>query len=156
MANWARENPQLEIVGKLRSGKHPYVEGQYGKCLNKTSHSILFIYYKNILYHCSLLVHGNSHVIGIKNKNVEEIKSITEYLKSICGLKITDNLYKPEIKTSKISIQGFWDPSLKLEGATQGPIKVELKDLWRVRKKEYDAIEIPEDTLEGLHSKSED
>mmetsp|Transcript_22184 Transcript_22184/g.26731 ORF Transcript_22184/g.26731 Transcript_22184/m.26731 type:complete len:136 (-) Transcript_22184:48-455(-) len=95
IVDWARENPQVNIVVQIRNSKHPYIQGQY--------------------------ITGNTHEVGVKNEPIETLEKVLEQLKNRSGRKMK-KLGKP-IRTETPSVQGVWTPMLDLKGTTF-PIQV--------------------------------
>mmetsp|Transcript_13125 Transcript_13125/g.18578 ORF Transcript_13125/g.18578 Transcript_13125/m.18578 type:complete len:137 (-) Transcript_13125:62-472(-) len=95
IVEWARENPQVNIVVQIRNSKHPYIQGNY--------------------------LTGKTHEIGVKNEPIETIYKAMDQLKNRSGRKIK-KLGKP-VRTETPSVQGVWTPMLGLQG-TSFPIQI--------------------------------
>eukprot|EP00750_Incisomonas_marina_P017553 INCI2223.1.p1 GENE.INCI2223.1~~INCI2223.1.p1 ORF type:complete len:150 (-),score=34.36 INCI2223.1:265-714(-) len=84
-AEFARQNPQLELHAAVGAGKHPVAIGSY--------------------------LYGDDKVIDMKNAEPDHILSVCTELRNTTGRKITK--IKKEIYGKVDSIQGKWEPNIR-------------------------------------------
>ena len=87
-AEFARQNPQLELHAAVGAGKHPVAIGSY--------------------------LYGDDKVIDMKNAEPDHILSVCTELRNTTGRKITK--IKKEIYGKVDSIQGKWEPNIRCVG----------------------------------------
>ncbi|KAI8074727.1 thioredoxin-like protein [Gongronella butleri] len=83
LVNFARENPQIEIVVQQRKAKHPVVRGYY--------------------------LNGRDKVICTRNMQANEISNKVNLLQSSSGEKLRLLAKKPVVSTTE-SVRGIWSP----------------------------------------------
>jgi large subunit ribosomal protein L43 len=83
---FCQSNPTVQVLTKLRNGKHPYIKADY--------------------------VTGYSKQVCIKNEPVGRITKVIQMLNDSSGRKIT-KIGGP-IKTQTPSVQGVWTPMLDI------------------------------------------
>ena len=88
----------MEVVARLRNGKHPHVLAEY--------------------------LTGFSKQVCVKNEPMERIEKVMTMLNNSSGRKIT-KIGSP-IKTDTPSVQGVWTPMLEI--ANQGSFDIEIKN----------------------------
>lgn len=111
LAQFARENPQIEIVVQQRKAHHPIIRGQYCKFIwyafidvGRTKMSItpfLSLFF--------LLVNGREKVICTRNMPPNEIATKVNLLRDSSGEKLKNLTKKPVISTTE-SVRGIWSP----------------------------------------------
>jgi hypothetical protein len=82
LLQFARDNPQVEVLAFAKFNKHPVVEGRY--------------------------VWGVNKVCDLRNKTEEEIADLIALLRNTSGHKVT--LFKTPVYTKLPSVQGTWAP----------------------------------------------
>ncbi|CAO3589219.1 unnamed protein product [Absidia cylindrospora] len=83
LAQFARENPQIEIVVQQRKAHHPIIRGQY--------------------------LNGREKVICTRNMPPNEIATKVNLLRDSSGEKLKNLTKKPVISTTE-SVRGIWSP----------------------------------------------
>lgn len=84
-AEFAKQNPQLEVHAAVGAGKHPIVIGSYAW--------------------------GDDKVVDIKNADPENILNVLADLRNTTGRKITK--IKKEVYGKVESVQGKWEPGIR-------------------------------------------
>ncbi|CAO3634890.1 unnamed protein product [Cunninghamella blakesleeana] len=83
LIQFARENPQIEIVVQQRKAHHPIIRGEY--------------------------LNGRNKVICTRNMPASEIATKVKLLKDSSGEKLKNLAKKPVISTTE-SVRGIWSP----------------------------------------------
>ncbi|CAO3592088.1 unnamed protein product [Absidia cylindrospora] len=83
LAQFARENPQIEIVVQKRKAHHPIIRGQY--------------------------LNGREKVICTRNMAPNEISTKVNLLRDASGEKLKNLTKKPVVSTTE-SVRGIWSP----------------------------------------------
>ncbi|KAI8336221.1 thioredoxin-like protein [Chlamydoabsidia padenii] len=83
LAQFARENPQIEVVVQQRKAHHPIIRGQY--------------------------LNGREKVICTRNMQPNEIANKVNLLRDSSGEKLKNLAKKPVLSTTE-SVRGIWSP----------------------------------------------
>lgn len=97
LINFAKSNPNVDIIIKPRNGHHPYIQGEY--------------------------LTGASKQICVKNTTQGRIKEVLGMLVNTSGRKIT-RLGGLAVRGDCVSVQGVWTPMLNLEKESSFDVKI--------------------------------
>ncbi|SAM09671.1 hypothetical protein [Absidia glauca] len=108
LAQFARENPQIEIVVQQRKAHHPIVRGEYRKSTDIVVRAV---------YRCCVVltldrfsvVNGREKVICTRNMQPNEIATKVNLLRDSSGEKLKNLAKKPVLSTTE-SVRGIWSP----------------------------------------------
>ncbi|EED86452.1 predicted protein [Thalassiosira pseudonana CCMP1335] len=89
LLNFAKANPQIQIIVKPRNGHHPYIQGEY--------------------------ITGQSKQVCVKNTTEKRVKDVMDHLRNTSGRKIV-RLGGLAVRGDCVSVQGVWTPMLDLQG----------------------------------------